>query len=502
MGPDTSRLVAMNEHNGTKNYLNSHEDVYKILFEQAPFYITVLDRDLKLVKYNHEFAHKFSGKPGDYCFKAYKGRSEQCEPCPVLKTFKDGRPHCSEETGIGKDGSRSHWLVKSAPVRNEQGEIVAAIEMCLDLTPIKQLEKEVQKSEEKYRTIFNSIPNPVFVLDRNTLNILDCNNSVTAVYGFQKEEITDVSFLDFFMENEREDYQLVLRTCNFINQVKHRTKDGRTIFVKIRVSSSDYQGREALLVTTSDLTEQLLAEQQLIQSSKMATLGEMATGVAHELNQPLSVIKTASSFLNKKIMKSEEIPGDVLKTLAEEIDIHVDRATKIINHMREFGRKADASKEEVHINEPLTKALDFFMQQLKLHQIGVRKDLADGLPPISADANRLEQVFINLLLNARDAVEEKWKISEPSGQSKRIVIRSYLEKGMVVVEFGDNGIGMHESIRDKIFEPFFTTKNVGVGTGLGLAISYGIVQSYEGVIQVETKEGVGSTFIIKFPGLG
>jgi len=126
-------------------------------------------------------------------------------------------------------------------------------------------------------------------------------------------------------------------------------------------------------------------------------------------------------------------------------------------------------------------------------------DLQEDLPSIMADSNRLEQVLINLLINARDAVEERWKDTDRRSAAKKIFLRTRLEGCKIIIEVEDTGTGIPESILDKIFEPFFTTKKVGVGTGLGLSISYGIIQAYYGIIRVETKEKEGTTFIIQFP---
>jgi histidine kinase len=482
--------------------LNKQRNEYQTLFEHVPCYITVQDRDLKLLQYNQEFARKFMPEVGDRCFEAYKGRIEPCLVCPVIKTFEDGNPHFSEEKGVGKDGSETHWLVTTAPFRDKDGNVVAAMEMSLDITQLKLLEKEWKKSEEKYRTIFNTIPNPVFVVSQSSLTIMDCNDIVTAVYGFRKDDILNTSFLNLFPENERQTYGHAFQTSRTFDHVRHLTADGRVMYVNIRSSPSDSLGQPVWLVTTSDITKRLMAEQQLIQASKMATLGEMATGVAHELNQPLSVMKTASSFLIKKVKKGEPIREEVLVTLAEEIDSHVDRASKIINHMREFGRKSEVKKDRVHVNEPLMRALDIFSQQLKLREIQVRKELQEDLPPILADANRVEQVFINLLINARDAIEEKWESGPREGEIKEITLRTRSEDGLVVVEIRDTGTGIPKAILDKIFEPFFTTKKVGKGTGLGLSITYGIVQDYDGTIKVQTEEGKGSSFIIQFRAAG
>jgi histidine kinase len=479
--------------------LSKQREEYQNIFELAPCYITVQGRDLKLIRYNREFAEQFDPKPGDYCYKAYKGRSEPCIVCPVMKTFEDGKSHYSEESGVNKDGTKSFWVVRTSPIRDSKGEVTAAMELCLDVTQMKHLEKEVQKSEEKYRSIFNSIPNPVFVLDASSLKILDCNDSVTPVYGVSKDELLMTSFLNLFEENSRERYASELKGNNVLNQVRQTNRAGQTLFVNIRISPSEYLGRDVLLVTTSDITKRLMTEQQLIQASKMTTLGEMATGVAHELNQPLSVIKTASSFLSKKVKKNEEIKGEILGTLTEEIESHVDRASRIISHMREFGRKSEVSKERVQVNETLDRAHEIFSQQLKLREIEVVKDYEEDLPFIHADSNRLEQVFINLLINARDAIEEKMNDMGHENGDKKIFLKTSSMGKMIKIEVRDTGKGIPRPILDKIFEPFFTTKNVGKGTGLGLSISYGIVQDYDGTIKVETEENKGSNFVIMFP---
>lgn len=482
--------------------LNRQRDEYQNLFETVPCVITVQDKTYRLVGYNREFADRFDPQPGDYCFYAYKGRQTKCPNCPVEKTFKDGKSHYSEEAGINKDGTPAYWIVKTSPIRNKDGEIVAAMEMNLDITPRKQLEEKLERSEKKYHDIFNNIRNPIFVLDAETLSIIDCNNSVQTVYGYSRDEIMQRSFLNLFNEAERKRYAEELKSASVVNLVRQVRKDGKPIFVDIWISPSQYPGKDVLLVTASDITERLETEQQLIQASKMATLGEMATGVAHELNQPLAVIKTASSYFMKKIRKQQPIKEEILLTMAQEIDSHVDRATKIISHMRQFGRKTDQKKDQIQLNEVLRKSFEIFSQQLKVRGIEVSWELEEGLPMIMADADRLEQVFINLLINARDAIEEKWESRNRPPGVKRISLRTRSKDGRVLVEVEDTGKGIPKSISEKIFEPFFTTKEVGKGTGLGLSISYRIVQDFGGTIRVSSREGEGTLFVITFPASG
>jgi histidine kinase len=475
------------------------KDDYQQLFETVPCTISVQDRNYRLLRYNRAFDVKFDPKPGDFCYRSYKGRKDKCENCPVEKTFADGRIHYSEEQGIDKDGCLVYWIVKTSPIHNEHGDIIAAMEMCIDITQSKLLEDKLKKTEKKYHAIFNNIPNPVFVVDRNSFEIIDCNASAPAVYGYDRKDILGRSFLDFFVSSERTSYGIRLKNDPAINGARQTANENRTLYADIRVSPFEYPGRSVLLVTTSDITHRLEVEQQLIQAGKMATIGQMATGVAHELNQPLSVIKTASTFIMDKIEKREKIEDGILREMAGEMDHNVDRAVKIINHMRQFGRKSDMLFTWITVNDVLTRSVDIFSEQLSARGIDVRWEIDEKLPQIVADPDQLEQVFVNLLVNARDALEEKYGQQTNGGTKQEIVLRSYRSKGRVVIEVADNGIGIPEWAADKIFEPFFTSKAAGKGTGLGLSISYRIIKDCGGRISVSSEPGQGTTVMITFP---
>ncbi len=479
--------------------LNKQRDEYQELFERVPCLITVQNRQFDLLRYNREFARRFAPKPGDKCYRAYKNRDCKCEVCPVEQTFRDGKSHYAEESGVNKDGTQSYWIVSTSPIRNANGEVVAAMEISHDITARRQLEVDLERSEKKYHAIFSNIPNPVFVLEPHSYNILDCNMNVVDVYGYSAEELINTSFLRLFPKQERQRLGRDLADARELHQVRQTHKSGHIIYVNINVSPSEYSGKKVLLVTTNDITERLEAEQQLLQASKMATLGEMATGVAHELNQPLSVIKTSSSFFMRKLAKNEPINAEVLATMLTKVDSNVDRATRIINHMRQFARKSDMALLKVSINDVLHSAFEIFSQQLKVRGIAVKWQLAESLPRIEADAQRLEQVFINLLINARDAIEEKWEHLGQASDSDHITISSLCEEMRVICLICDTGVGIEVGIEEKIFEPFFTTKEVGKGTGLGLSISYGIVQECHGTIRFLPGGKDGTCFELTFP---
>ncbi|MBT6339545.1 MAG: PAS domain S-box protein [Desulfobacula sp.] len=478
--------------------LNRQKDLYQNLFDQVPCTITVQNRDYQLLEFNQGFSKKFKPEYGDFCYSAYKDLNKKCNDCPVERTFIDGKSHFSEESGINKDGTIVHWFVKTAPLKDEKGNIVAALEMSIDISRRKKLEGIVKDSERKYQAIFESIPNPVFILDIDNYKIMTCNNKALEVYDYKKDELKNKPFSFLFPEKgEFEKFKQNLDNPFHERLINHK-KNRESIWVNIWVSPAEFTQQKVLLVTVLDITLSVETEHQLIQAGKMATLGEMATGVAHELNQPLSVIKTASSFISRKIDRNEPIDKDILNTLSQEIESHVDRASKITNHMRLFGRKSTFSKEIVNLNETIKKAFDIFSQQLKLREIEVKWKLDDNLPEITADPVRLEQVFINLLINARDSIVTRSEKNE-GDKIKQITIATFLSSHVVIVTISDTGTGIPESDINKIFEPFFTTKKVGAGTGLGLSISYGIIKESGADISAKNNPEGGVTFTIGFP---
>ena len=480
-------------------------DEYLRLFDQVPCAITVQGKDLRILRYNRQFREMFHPKPGDFCYSAYKQRGSKCLSCAVEKTLETGLPHCSEESFSMPDGRSMHWLVHTSPVFDENGKAIAVMEMTLDITPRKELEDQLRRSELKYQAIFNNIPNSVFVLDPESLEIADCNNTVEKTYGVSREELIGSSFLDFFLPEERERYSSQIKAFTMLNRARQQTRDGKPLFVDIMLSPTEYLGRSVFLLTTQDVTDKLEAEQKVVQAGKMATLGEMATGVAHELNQPLTVIKTASSFLLRKVRQGADVSPDILSTMAGEIDRHTDRAAAIITHMRNFGRRTDHLLEPVRINDVLEDATAFFGRQLAHRNIELVWDLAGDLPRVMATPNLLEQVFTNLILNARDAIEDRAE-KEP-GAPRRITLKTFLESPLVAVEIADTGCGIPPGILPRLFEPFFTTKRVGKGTGLGLSISYGIIKNFGGTVSVANRapddpEGPGAVITLRLPSAG
>jgi signal transduction histidine kinase len=194
------------------------------------------------------------------------------------------------------------------------------------------------------------------------------------------------------------------------------------------------------------------------------------------------------------IKRGERVSDDELLKVSGSIGEQVSRATNIVNHLREFGRKSDLDLSPVDLNEPIRGVFTLLGQQLKLRNIEINLNLDEGLPTILAEKNRLEQIFLNLVTNSRDSMEARGPEA-----TKELTITTCQEGNTVLARVSDTGTGMPEEIRKKIFDPFFTTKEPGKGTGLGLSISYNLVKDFKGDIRVESTPGVGTTFTISFP---
>ncbi|MCA1742507.1 MAG: PAS domain S-box protein [Desulfovibrionales bacterium] len=366
---------------------------------------------------------------------------------------------------------------------------------------IKLYRNRVRESENKYRSLFKSGPAPIFVLSCGTLVIIDANPSAQNTYGYTRDEMVNMpftklapefksKFISYFEANPEDESFVYAKAI-------HYKKGQVPFYTNVEACKSSYINKDAVIVAATDITEMVDKDAQLIQASKMTSLGQLSAGIAHELNQPLNAIKMGSEFLSM-MYENNDLSNEQLEQISHEISVQVDRATEIINNLREFGRKSDFTKEKTDINTPVHNVLSITGQQLKLQNISVKLNLMDDLPPIMAHKNRLEQVIFNLITNARDAIiqnREESKAVEPG----EIIINTGVENDNVVLTISDTGTGMPESVREKIFDPFFTTKQTGMGMGLGLSISYGIIKDYEGEIDIQSTEGAGTTFKVYFP---
>ena len=420
---------------------------------------------------------------------------------------------------IGEEGK---WIFfTAAPIKSPDGKVIGAIETLKDITEDKKTQEELElqdkelstlydkykKSEEKYRSLFNNNPNPIFIIDRQTLEILDVNHRVEEEYGYIKTELFGMPFLDIgdtSDETIKEGLQELAEDKSILfTKKKHFKKDRTSFFVNIKVVNATYSHRDVLIASATDITESVEKETQLIQAGKLATLGTMAAGMAHEINQPLNVIQICADLILKMIKKGLTIPDDELVIMANDIIDNVSRASGVIKHVRDFARQSERDLKKMVINDPINDVFKVLGHQLTVHSVKVEVDLDPQIPEIRAEHNRLEQVFINLVTNAIDSMDERAEKAEKKDTlvEKILKIKTYTREDWVVTEVSDTGIGMTNEVKRKIFEPFFTTKETGKGTGLGTSISFGIIKDYGGTIDIISEYGKGAKFVIKFPAI-
>lgn len=369
---------------------------------------------------------------------------------------------------------------------------------------IKLYRRRLRESEEKYRSLFDSGPDPIFVVDIETGEIRDANPRAQELYGYKKDDLLAINFKDIGPDHNAEclsHFSEGESGCVYFPKLLHYKQGDEPFFVNMHACPISYRGRHAIIIAATDITEMIEKDAQLIQAGKMKSLGEMSAGVAHEINQPLNAIKMGSEFLALMQEENMEVPKAHFLEVVREISTQVDRAAEIINTLRAFGRKSDLIEERVDLNQPVNAVLSMLRRQFELDNIRFDLDLAEGLPPVLAHSNRLQQVIFNLVANARDAINE-CSSAQDTDKARRIAIRSGTESRVVYIEVEDTGCGIDEEAQHKIFEPFFTTKETGQGMGLGLAITYGIVRDYGGDIRINSEPGKGTVFRMQFPAAG
>jgi C4-dicarboxylate-specific signal transduction histidine kinase len=360
--------------------------------------------------------------------------------------------------------------VAAEPDAAGQQEVVAA-EVAELQEQIDQLQVRVQQAEERRRAL---------------LNIMGDLHVSNSKLGDQRR-----AMLHILADYEDDRSRLARQTERLDNSRRallHILKDSHES--NLRLADS----RKAMIHIMGDLREtaQELQDKQdqLVQAGKLATLGELTTGVAHELNNPLNNIGLFIGNVIDHIELGDPEPERVIKDLEMAME-QVRKATEIITHLRTFGRPASVTLEQVDLNDVIARSLSLVQEQLRLRSIAVTLDLADAPLVVLGNAIQLEQVFINLLTNARDALAE--------AERRDVYIVSRLDDDFVSISFGDTGPGIPLGIEQRIFDPFFTTKEVGAGTGLGLSITYSIVKEHQGEIWVEGREGEGAIFFIQLP---
>ncbi len=389
----------------------------------------------------------------------------------------------------------------SSGIGTEEDEIGKLTNSFMKMTSkIKISTFKLMESEKKYKSLFTAGPNSIFVINRKTFKILDANEKALELFGYTRKELQGMSFFRLgsleqgkFTRDYPEGTSVVISS-----KVKFYDKEGRSVFVNIHASLAEYREEDILIVATTDITELVEKDSQLIQASKMTNLEKMSAGIAHEINQPLNAIKMGSEYLVMMKERKAKVAREDFDMVLHEISSQVSRAAEIVNRLKSFSRKADFAREVININNCIRSVNKIIGRQIALQNIDLKLMLDKSIPPVLAYNNRIEQVIFNLVINAKDAVNQRIESGVDISKGE-IIISSFCEKENVALVVTDNGTGIKDHEVKKIFESFYTTKEMGEGMGLGLPIIQGIVKDYNGTISVESIEGKGASFKILFP---
>jgi len=312
------------------------------------------------------------------------------------------------------------------------------------------------------------------------------------MYAKPRADVLGRSLREIFPASFVENFYRVRQSAGIHNLYKFRleTPTGEARITNIAIAPLVTRRFSVIgrLIIVDDMTERVALEAQLSQADKMSSIGLLAAGVAHEVNTPLAVISSYAQMLAKQLTGDEKKSG-----LMEKITRQTFRASEIVNNLLNFSRTSGSEFGEIDLNKVIHDTLTLLEHQFKTARIEVKHDLASSLPPVQGNAGRLQQVFLNLFLNAKDAMPSGGKLTVATSNS-----------GGVNVRVSDSGSGIAPEHINRIYDPFFTTKTAPKegqtrGTGLGLSVTYGIIQEHAGKIRVESQPGAGTTFHLEFP---
>ena len=370
----------------------------------------------------------------------------------------------------------------------------------------RQAAESLRRSEERYRSLFERAAHGIFRTTPDGV-FVDVNPALVKMLGYESaEELLALSMSTEVNREGSEPANLVGRLAagdlREWAEVRWRMKDGTPISVRLTMQAvyNDAGVLESYEGIAEDITERRRRDELLRRSERMASLGTTLAGVAHELNNPLAAIGGFAQLMLRDGNASEEDRA-ALQTIHHESN----RAAKIVRDLLTFARRAEGEqRERVDLNDVIGYLMATQRYAMETRGIERAVDLAPDLPPVFAERTQIEQVALNLLVNARQALEGMIDAPAqlgpgPRGRAPRIGVRTWAEGRRIMLEISDNGPGIPAELRSRIWDPFFTTKPEGEGTGLGLPMVHGIVTSYDGTIELETEVGVGTRFTISLP---
>jgi len=481
----------------SQHRLESQQHLITRILDSIPSSLVVIDRSLQVVSANRNFLDKARRDAST----TVGHRIEEVFPQVLLDyTRLPQKVQDIFRTGQPMEGGKVAYRAPGLPTRTYYYRLIPlktedAVENVMllmdDITEREQLGEEVRRAERHLASVVECANDLVVSMDPQGC-IVTWNQAAERTSGLKAGEAPGRSLLSLCTENQRPAMAEVLQRLAHGEIVKQAevnmlTGNGREVPIAWNCSPMKNDAGELVGVVAvgRDLTERRQLEAQLIQSAKIASLGVMAGGIAHELRNPLAVVSASAQLLLER-PHDEQLQAEC----AEKIYAAAQRASLIIEHLLKFARPQKERMREVDLHRVLQDTITLLNHQMKLQKISFREEFQPDLAMVNGNPDLLQQVFTNLILNARNAM--------PQGGVLTVATRTP-EAGQVEIRFRDTGSGIPPENLPRIFDPFFTTMPVGKGTGLGLSISYSIVQQHQGTIKVESQVNQGTTVAVRLP---
>ncbi len=399
---------------------------------------------------------------------------------------------------IRKDGTTIDLLSTSVAEVNESGEATGAICVEINLTDLQRAEEALRESEERYRALVEHAPEAIMVLDVERDRFVDANSHAEKLFGYSREKLLTMGPLDFCSERQangrpscdvvEDEHRKVLEGGTSVFEFTHVDATGREIACQTRLSRLPTAGRKLIRCTITDISELKQLQEKVRHAEKLAAVGVLAAGVAHEIGNPLTALSMAAQSLERRAC------DDYTQRKLALVREHIERISRIVRQMSDLARPPSGQKARCDVNRIVRRAVDMVRYDERSQGSEIRYELAEPLPAVEAVEDELTQVCINLALNAFDAMA-----SNPPDRPRHLTIRSGASGSVVSVSFRDTGPGVPREIRSKLFQPFFTTKEAGRGSGLGLSVSYRILQEQQGTLRLDEDAAPGAAFVFELP---
>jgi len=462
------------------------DNTFKQYFEAMPCFLSVQDRNFKLIDANERFQREFGKINGRYCYQVYKNRPEKCEVCPVERTFHDGQSHQSEEWVRTLNGKDLWVIVNTTPIYNEAGEIVAVMEMSTDITGNKMLQRQLRESQERYRLLFEEVPCYISIQDED-LNIVEANRMHREAFGtsygskcYQVYKHRDKACLPCIVRQTFEDGEI--RT----HEEVVTSRDDKQM--NVLVCTAPIRSTEGKIDKVVEMTTDITEIRQL--QDKLSAVGLLIGSISHGIKGLLNGLDGGIYLVNSGLKKNDRARIDKGWEMALR---NVDRIRSMVMDILYYAKDREPEWQVINIREMLEDICGIFKEKAKKLNVEMDCKIESGIGKLEADLLSIRSLLINLLENSLDACRIDRQKSEHT-----ITVEAVGEPGDVVFKISDNGIGMSRETREKAFSLFFSSKGAG-GTGLGLFIANKIVQSHGGNIIIESEKNKGSAVIVKLP---